>query len=318
MSRTILVSGASGIVGYGILRSLCDFKDIRLIGTSIYPVSPANIFSDIFELAPPTTSPNYLAWLADVVHRHSVDMVVPGIEVDMEVWNANRVVLEKTGAQLMLNSSDLIEYCLDKWFFYQRLSEDYPEVAIRSSLSTEGFSFPILLKPRRGFGSKGISIVENVEQLTVFEKDIGNKLMVQELVGDVDHEYTVSGFFDKDSDLKAMFQLRRKLSAQGFTETAQTVHEPEMEQIIRRLAEIFNPVGPTNFQFRKNKTGWKLLEINPRISSATSIKTAFGYNECRMAVDYFLYGKTVSQPALKNGCAMRYIEDYVRYDSVDF
>ena len=46
----ILVSGASGIVGYGILSSLrIGVSNIRLIGTTIYDDSPALLFCDIFE-----------------------------------------------------------------------------------------------------------------------------------------------------------------------------------------------------------------------------------------------------------------------------
>lgn len=313
--KTALVSGASGIVGYGILRSLKMFDDVRLIGTSIYPESPANVFSDVFELAPPTNDPKYMDWLAETVKRYQIDLAIPAIEIDMEIWNRNREQLAKAGVRTLLNNPELIDLCLDKWDFYCRLSAAYPEIAIHTSLSAEGFSFPLLLKPRNGFGSKGIAIVKGKEELTGYTAMIGEKLMVQELVGDVEHEYTISGFFDRDSRLKALFQLRRKLSRQGFTEIAETVDIPEMPDIIAKLAEIFRPVGPTNFQFRKDMAGWKLLEINPRISSATSIKTAFGYNECRMSVDYFLYGKDVVQPKLKTGRAMRYTEDFISYDS---
>ena len=53
--KNILVSGASGIVGYGILRSLKKSgKDLRLIGTTIYDDSVAQGFCDIFEQAPLT------------------------------------------------------------------------------------------------------------------------------------------------------------------------------------------------------------------------------------------------------------------------
>ena len=49
--KTILVSGASGIVGYGILRSLTGLG-YRIIGTTIYKSSPADCFADIVEKPP--------------------------------------------------------------------------------------------------------------------------------------------------------------------------------------------------------------------------------------------------------------------------
>ena len=68
--RTILVSGASGIVGYGVLRSLRRAnQDFQLIGTSIYNDSVAQGFCDSFELAPPTDSPGYLEWLLNTIEE---------------------------------------------------------------------------------------------------------------------------------------------------------------------------------------------------------------------------------------------------------
>lgn len=317
MHKTILVSGASGIVGYGILRSLRGFGDVRLIGSSIYPMSPANVFADGFALAPRTTDATYLAWLAELIKERGIDVLIPGIEIDMEVWNANRKMLSESGAIVLLNNERLIDLCLDKWLFYRRLVEAMPELAIRTQLSPDGFEFPMLLKPRRGFGAKGIKIVKSQAELDAVSHLVGSELMVQEIVGDDDSEYTISGFFNSCGELRALFQLRRHLSSLGYTEYAETVDIPEMHGIISALAKEFNPVGPTNFQFRRTADGWKLLEINPRISSATSIKTAFGYNECRMAIDYFVYGKEIAQPKLRSGKAMRYTEDHIKYDSSD-
>ena len=59
------------------------------------------------------------------------------------------------------------------------------------------------------------------------------------------------------------------------------------------------------------------MVINPRISSSSSIRMNFGYNESSMAIDYFLEGKEVAQPIIKMGHAMRYIEEYIFYDSID-
>ena len=134
-------------------------------------------------------------------------------------------------------------------------------------------------------------------------------------MGNDDEEYTASGFFDKESNLKAFMVMKRKLSKQGFTEIAQTADEPKLKDIIQELAKIFKPVGATTFQLRKDTGSWKLLEINPRVSSSTSLKTAFGYNECKMSVDYFLNNQEITQQEIKKGKAIRYTEDYIFYDS---
>ena len=82
--RRILVSGASGIVGYGILRSLRQSKQpCFLVGTSIYEDSVAPAFCDVFEPLPPTNSPSFLSFMLSVLHRHSLHMLIPPIALDL-------------------------------------------------------------------------------------------------------------------------------------------------------------------------------------------------------------------------------------------
>lgn len=90
------------------------------------------------------------------------------------------------------------------------------------------------------------------------------------------------------------------------------------EEILLSLSNVFKPIGPTNFQFRIDGNDIKLLEINPRISSATSIRSGFGYNESVMKVDYFLNNKIpqkLDKMKIINKHAIRYMEDYtLMYD----
>ena len=319
---TVLVSGASGIVGYGILRSLRRSEaPLRLVSTTIYPDSVAPAFSDVFEQAPPTSQDNYLDWLCATIRKHSVDLLIPAIECDVYKWNENRPVLEATGAQLLLNNQTLIQTCQDKWRFYEALIRHSPGLAIPSRIEgtfeelVDDFSLPFLLKPRRGFGARGIVRVESRATFDEHRARLGDVLMAQPIVGTPDEEYTVSAFFDRDSILCCHMALRRRLSAEGFTQSAQVAVLEGVEEAIRELGMKFNALGPTNFQFRAQRGELKLLEINPRISSATSIRSAFGYNESLMSLAFFLEHRRPPQPRIRKGSAIRYTEDYCFYDS---
>ncbi|MHA7653885.1 ATP-grasp domain-containing protein [Mycobacterium sp. ML4] len=321
MTKTILVSGASGIVGYGALKSLRAADDTyNLIGTSVYADSVAPAFCDTFELAPYTTDPAYVDWLCNVIVKHKVDMIIPGINDDVLKWNRYRDQLESTGTKPLLNNSALIDLCADKWLFYQELHRDASKYSIESRLDgtfaelESAYGLPFLLKPRRGFASKGIVVVESKELFDKYKADVGEVLMAQPLIGNDDAEYTVSGFFDRDSKLCCLIGLRRKLAKEGFTDKAFVEMPVHAEEAIKELSALLKPEGPTNFQFRLHNDELKLLEINPRISSATSIRTAFGYNECSMAVQYHLCGAVPNQPAIRCGYAVRYTEDHIFYD----
>lgn len=312
----VLVSGASGIVGYGILRSLLKYKKkIRLIGTTIYDDSIAPAFCDYFEKAPLTTDKNYFKWLVNVINKYSIDIIIPGIENDMILWNANREKLLKVGVIPILNNSELIELCVDKWIFYKKLIENNYELAIPTNIKidTEEFNEPIIIKPRRGFGSKGIIKVLNQSDFNEYKNKFSSDCIVQPIIGSDNEEYTVSGFFDCNSKLIDYFPLKRKLSTNGFTQSAEVVNY-DFSKILIDLAKSFYPIGPTNFQFRFDSGAPKLIEINPRISSATSIRAKFGYNESYMSINYFLNKKIprkISKDRFLNTKVIRYVEDFV-------
>lgn len=309
----ILVSGASGVLGYGILRCL-DREKYHLIGTTIYDESPAECFADEVLNPPVTVDENYIPWLIKTIKEKSIDIIFPGIEIDMEVWNKHREEIGATGCFVVLNNPELVELCLDKWEFYKKLEDADVECRIPTTNVADFSAFPkpFIVKPRKGFGSKGFQIIESKEQFNAVKDCIGNDLIMQEKVGTAEQEYTVSAFFDYYSNIRALISQKRRLSRMGYTEIGEVVDiDYEIRPVISELAALFKPVGPTDFQFRKTDRGWKLLEINPRISASTSIRKAFGYNEAQMCIDYFLDNKEIIQPQIRYGKAIRYIEDYI-------
>lgn len=323
--KAILVSGASGIVGYGILRSLRQSAlPCHLIGTTIYADSIAPAFCDVFELAPPTQDAAYIPWLCEILQTHRVDLLIPSIECDVYKWNEFRSEIESTGAVPLLNNAKLVNLCRDKWLFYLELKRHFPEVAIPTRIDgdfeslADEFSVPFILKPRRGFASKGIVRVNAQSDFDAHQDKFGNILMAQPLIGSPEEEFTTSGFFDDQGKLCCFMTLRRKLSPEGYTQVAEVVEIHSVEKIIARVGGVLNALGPTNFQFRLHHNELKLLEINPRISSATSIRSAFGYNESLMSVNYFLNSLRPDQPRIRSGRAIRYVEDYVFYDCPHF
>jgi carbamoyl-phosphate synthase large subunit len=310
----VLVSGASGIVGYGILKSLNSYN-CKTVGTTIYDNSVAPYFCDHLEKISPTDNPDYIKNLINAINKNNVDIIIPSIEIDVLKWSNNRKEIEQnTNAITVLNNPDLIKLCSDKWMFYKELNKynSIYKIPTYSKLPKK-VDFPIVIKPKKGYGSNGIFRIYNEIDLAMNENKINNDIIIQPLIGSEDQEYTVSGFFDKESNLMAFITLKRNLSKMGYTESAETVDNSDMfEKAILDLALIFKPVGPTNFQFRIDKNNeLKLLEINPRISSSTSIRSAFGFNESIMCIEYFLEGKKITQPKLKKGRVIRYSEDAV-------
>ena len=318
--QKILVTGASGLIGYGILRSISmSAKEYKLIGTTIYEDSVAQAFCDIFEKAPYTQAENYFDWMAEIVSKHNIDLLIPSFEDDVQTWSENRDRINSTGAKAVLNDRQLIRLCKDKWLFYEYLHQHKCASVIPTTLSNDfdeivaGCGLPFLLKPRQGSESKGIVTVNDQETFKKHRSKVGPELMAQPIVGNNEEEYTTAAFCDGKGGFYNIITLKRKLAKLGYTEKAEVVHNDLIEQAVGEICKYLNPVGPTNFQFRIQEDRCYLLEINPRFSAATSIRTGFGYNEALMAVEYYLENMKPVQPELREGRAVRYIEDHFFY-----
>jgi len=318
--KNILVSGACGLLGYGILTSLRRSESpYRLIGSTIYDYhdSVAPKFCDIVVKVPLTLSEGFIDCLLHIIAEYKIDLIIPAFEIDVTFWGKHYKLLEQTGAKVVLNNPDLIALCDDKWEFYKVMKKNNSPYTIPSSLSSNfkelesEFEMPLLLKPRNGMASRGIIKVNDKKIFDLYKEKIGKELMVQLFIGTDDEEFTTTAFGDGQGGYNAIISFRRVLSREGYTNKAEVFESKQIEEVVLDLCKLFRPIGPTNFQFRFHKGTYYLLEINPRFSSSTSMRSAFGYNDPIMAVEYYLEGKFPKQPKIRMGKAIRYIEDHI-------
>lgn len=319
--KTVLVTGVGAIIGYGVIKSLrkSDYN-VKIIGMDIYDDAVGQHWCDYFEKAVLASSEEYPEFLRKLILKHKIDLVIPCIEQDVDRMLEDQSFFADLNTKFVLPSKELNDCTRDKWHTYLELQKaGLP--AIKSYIDgnyetiVKETGTPMLLKPRISYASKGIFKIENKEDFLYWQKKIKNNFMVQEIVGDDENEYTLGVFGLGDGTICNKIALQRKLSKEGATSKAKVIENKELNEAIDAISKIFKPFGPTNYQFRYHKGEFLLLEINPRISSSTSLRTAFGYNEAQMCIEFYLENKKPKPAELKNGQAIRYIEDIILYDS---
>ena len=320
----ILVTGVGAIIGYGIVHSLRASKyDVCITGMDIYEDAVGQEWCDHFVQAIPAASDEYPQFLMDTIHKCAIDLVFFGTEQEIARCCAEKDFFGNAYEKLVINRREIFSITEDKWKTYCFLVR-HGLPAIPSSIdpdfetAVKTFGLPLLLKPRRSYASKGIKITSDRDVFYRWANDQGDGFMMQKFIGDKEHEYTASAFGFGDGTGVAPIILRRRLSPEGSTQKAIVTKNAEIENVISQLITLLKPIGPTNFQFRIMDNTPYLLEINPRISSATSIRTAFGYNEAEMCISYFLKGEKILSPQIKNGRATRYIAERIEYNVGDF
>lgn len=317
---TVAVTGVGAIIGQGIVKSLRKCRQsIRVVGIDRNPDSIAPHLCDTFHAKPACDEADsaYLEFWQHLLAEEAVDLVLPGIEIDLFFLNENRQALAATGATLGLNTPDLIDLARDKW----RLAQVLPDTGLPPIPALKGADWqectealgppPLLLKPLHGNGSRGIIRLEDETDFRYWSQKTADEFMIQTIIGTDDEEYTVGAFGLGNGESVRPITFRRRLSPEGNTRYAEVVEDPVIEQATRQLDRYFKPLGPTNYQFRKQDDTAYLLEINPRLSSSSSLRTCFGYNEAQMAVDFYLNLARLDTPRISPGRAWRYAEDFV-------
>lgn len=325
MSRpiAILVTGVGAIIGQGIIRSLRrGAHPVRIIGVDRSDQSPGPSMCDAFRIKPACdeADPAYLEFWRTLLRDEAVDLVMPGLEHDVFFFDGQRELVQDAGARVVLNGTELIALSADKW----RMSE---ELACRrlpgipTTLTPDWNEAqrvlgppPLLLKPRSGNGSRGIVRLADDTDFSYWRARSGSNWMLQRIVGSEDQEYTVGAFGLGEGRALPPIIFRRRLSPAGNTQAAEVVIDEAIAAATEVLCQQLQPLGPTNFQFRKEGQTCYLLEVNPRFSSSTSLRAAFGYNEAEMSIELFVHGRPPAAPAVQRGKAWRYSEDFVVYD----
>ena len=315
----ILVTGVGAIIGYGIIESLrSSGHDCTIVGADIYEENYGKYICDAFEQAPYSNSPGYLDWLSGIVERYSIDLIIPGIEQDLYLYNRHR---DKLPAKTVLNKQQIIDLSEDKWAtfqFFQSLNAPFiipTALNIGFDEAVRNYGLPFIIKPRKSYASKGFFIIRNEADYMEHKAGINENTLFQPCIGSGEEEYTLSIFGDGKGGFIDKLILRRQLSQEGATSKAFVIKEdPVLEEAAIRIANYIKPEGPTNLQFRKDRDKAWLLEINPRISSACSIRSKFGYNEPAFCIEHYLLGGKYIQRPRKSGKAIRFINDHIVYE----
>jgi carbamoyl-phosphate synthase large subunit len=237
----------------------------------------------------------------------SIDVVVSTVDVELPPLAARRDDLG--GATLAAPSVATLEVTLDKWELAQRCAP-LLRVPVTRLLNADGiglrWTFPVIVKPRRGAGSRGVRLVPDRASLTAMEPD--EALIIQEhLPGD---EFSVDVLADNDGNVVAAVPRTRTRVDSGVSIAGRTVHDEALESTAAAVARAIGLRGVANVQLRRDTEGVPaLLEVNPRFPGALPLTIAAGVDLPSLALDLAL-GRDIPRTIEFTDVAnVRYLED---------
>ncbi|WP_343344329.1 ATP-grasp domain-containing protein [Sphingomicrobium sp. XHP0239] len=323
---TVLVTGAGALLGQGIIRSLKrGTLDVKIVAVDPSPLAPALYWVDEAYGVPMANDADYLPRLREVIGRCGADVLIPGTDVELEILSEARAVIEaEQDCKVLVSSPEVVRIADDKYAtaaFFRDAGFDYPgsakgEDGAEIDALVEKVGFPLIVKPRVGARSIGVSRVTDRAQLDR-ALDGREGLVVQECVGGDEAEYTASALvFDGQPTVSVV--MRRDLR-DGNTYRAFTEPFDELHGLTRRWGEALGPYGPANFQFRLDAEGRaKVFEINGRFSGTTPLRQLVGFDEVEMCLRHLVLGEDLTQPVIEEAAILRHwSETKVSYDDLD-
>lgn len=310
----VLVTGAGALLGQGIIKSLRRSSlELKIAAADPNPLSAGLFWADEAYVLRMADDPTYLDRLCEVIARAKPDILIPGTDVELPILAAQRERLEdEFGTCVLVSDPRVIGIADDKFLTFQFLlgadlappASALPEDENGMQALLDLVGFPLVVKPRIGARSVGVSLVSTPREL---QEAIAGRhgLVVQECVGQDEQEYTASVIVFEHTP-KASIVMRRDLR-DGNTYRAFSGSYLELNRQVKALGAALGPHGPANFQFRLDETGRaRVFEINARFSGTTPLRALVGFNEVDMCLRYILRGEPINEPRVHESAVLRH------------
>lgn len=318
----VLVTGAGALLGQGILRSLARSElDVELVAVDPSPLSAGLYWVQRRHQVPMAADPAYLEVFESILEAERPDAVLVGTDVELLILAEHRHALEaRHGTHIIVSSPDVVRIADDKYATARFLIEHgFPAPASclpgGEEALIEQVGFPLVVKPRVGARSVGLSVVHDRRALAEAVAGLPAPV-IQECVADASAEYT-AGTLTFDGVCEASIVMRRDLR-DGNTYRAYAEPFVELNAVVRRMAEALGAYGPANFQFRLDGDQVKVFEINGRFSGTTPLRRHAGFPEVELVLRRVLHGTPITQPELQPVVVLRHwSETVVRPDELE-
>jgi carbamoyl-phosphate synthase large subunit len=245
------------------------------IATDIDQLAPALYHADLRALVPRVDDPSYISALRDLVALHDVRLIVP--LTDLDHLQLARARDDLGGAVVLVPGEEAIARCSDKFLaheFFVSKGIGSPPTWLPGALPDD-LPYPVLVKARRGFGSRHIYRASSAEELAFFLGYTTMDSMVQAVCRGV--EYSIDVLCDLDGRCLAAVPRTMIESKGGESIKGTTIKDADLVEFGRRVSEALPIIGPANVQcFREPNGELQVTDVNPRFGGGFPLPTAAG------------------------------------------
>lgn len=284
----VLVMAVGSPLGQSIIKALALSRlDLKIYVADISELAAGLYFPNVHPVILPLVShQDYFKFLSEFILTNKIKAIFPVLAIEHELFSKNTEFFKKNSIEILSSNLEVYRLCNDKYksmMHLRSLGIMAPDTTLcsddeRLKIFLERNSFPIFLKPRAGASSADIFKVQNKDQLFgilgAFPRDY---FVAQEFLDD-ERDFTAGVFISRDHSLQSTLIIERELKF-GLSYRGTIFEDKDLSNYCLSVADAISSVYSINVQFKIVNGNPYAYEINPRLSSTTSVRAHFGFNE---------------------------------------
>jgi carbamoyl-phosphate synthase large subunit len=289
----------------------------HVIATDIGTTTPAMQAATDRVVVPPYRDPTCLSFLLQLCRERQVRLIVPTIDTELAFYAEHRAAFEAVGCRINIAARETIQIGADKEATHRWLTNHGFPTVRQASLpdllaGRASIELPVLIKPRYGSSSKGISIARRPEDM---QARSGEADLLGQSVA-TGWEYTIDTFVDSSGRCRCAVPRRRLETRGGEVSKGMTVRLPAVAALARAVVEALpGAYGVMNVQIFHDPATQRLavIEINPRFGGGYPLSHQAGAPMTRWLLEDVLgVPSTARDDTWEDGLVM------LRYDEAVF
>jgi carbamoyl-phosphate synthase large subunit len=290
--------------------------DLNIITCDLNPKdSPGCLVADAAYEVPSPSADNYIAALMEIAVTHSVDLIIPASDAELQVLSCNTAVFANIGARIAISDPDLITIALDRLetaAFLSKHGFETPHIAeIRlDPPAMHDWSWPILASSRHYGPDHFSQIAKSPDDLDGLPANEG--LVAQEVLDG--RHFVVIMFFDQTSQLRTVIPYERIGRQLGTVQNGVTCRHEGLNEVAERLAQVLpGPKSAVSFQaIITPDEKISIFKLNARFGSGYLLANHAGAKFAQWLVEEVLYGQCSANNEWQDDVTM------LRYDAAVF
>lgn len=357
MFRILLLSAGS-LLGQNVLDSIKNRRNkIKITGLDSDPESPRIYRCDKVYISPLTEAKKFENFVLNIINIEKPQLVLPGGDRDV-LFLSKLIDKHPVLARIIpLGNSKAAEIINDKALSYKFSIEHNLPFAktlildncnINDAINwAKKVKYPLIAKPKKGYGSLGVKFVINEDQLIELVKQYSESYLLQELLDYSNEkkeyieqiqiqiksgiplftyfpdyfEYTAQTCILPDGSHSEIFTSLTSMIV-GKCEKSEYFVDNEFLNVAKKFATAISKIGwrgMFNLQCKKTINGYIAYEMNGRMSGSSSARELMGYDEIGLLSKYYSGYDISSNAAYErtSGYIARSLTDYyIKYNDV--